>query len=111
MPFGEGHAILQFGSPDPTALHGFPSENMASIAQLLLAATAIVVLVSGFSYHLGWRHGWECGFAEGRHMQTNGQPRPKGPFSFIYGLGWHRGWDRGFRKAVRGQSKQNRTDV
>jgi hypothetical protein len=73
----------------------------------VLIGTAIIGCVSlGCCYHLGRKHGWSRGFAEGLGNSPAGQSRVKQPLvhSILhvpYVLGWHHGWDFGFREGDR----------
>jgi len=82
---------------------------MLSITHLLVPAILVLIVSAAFSYHLGWRHGWDAGFLAYQRSREESQPRAKHPWGFIYGLGWHRGWDHGFREASRQLSDQTRS--
>jgi hypothetical protein len=82
---------------------------MLSISDLIPAAIVLLILSAGFSYHLGWRHGWKAGFLSEQAGSEEQQPRANHPWGFIYGLGWHHGWDHGFREATRQLSRQKRS--
>lgn len=76
---------------------------MISVSNFVAGFIILGVLSVGFTFHLGWRHGWTAGFASGKIAEPldDPQPRVKHLFGFIYALGWHKGWDYGFRDAVR----------
>lgn len=74
-----------------------------SVATFVVGAVAILAVGTGFTFHLGWRHGWGEGFRAGSRIETTKdgeehQPAVKNLFGFLYALGWHLGWDYGFRK-------------
>ncbi|HEY2469493.1 MAG TPA: hypothetical protein VGI45_16850 [Terracidiphilus sp.] len=75
---------------------------MISVSNLVVGLIAILILSVGFTFHLGWRHGWAAGFSSGQlSTDEKPQPRVKHILGFIYALGWHKGWDYGLREAMR----------
>lgn len=75
-----------------------------SLKDWVEGAVALTIVVTGFTYHLGWKHGWREGFRVGSGVDTGDdgeQPFAKSPIGFLYALGWHHGWDYGFRRGAR----------
>jgi hypothetical protein len=80
-----------------------------TIFSIVAAFFAVVILTVGFTFHLGWRHGWIVGFGVGKDGSNESQqPRVKHLFGLIYALGWHKGWDYGFREGMRKEAEQRK---
>lgn len=83
---------------------------MISISNMVAGLIAICILSVGFTFHLGWKHGWAAGFASDQsNTHEQRQPRVRHIGGFIYALGWHKGWDHGFRESMRKKTEPNRS--
>jgi hypothetical protein len=81
------------------------------VSDLMEGTIALFAVGTGFTFHLGWRHGWSEGFRAGNRIETTKdgeehQPAVKNLFGFLYALGWHLGWDYGFRKGSNGSDSK-----
>ena len=79
---------------------------MLFLVDVLIGAAILGSVCLGCSYHLGWKHGWNRGFAEGvndspARLSCNKQPLAHSILRVPYVLGWHHGWDYGFRAGDR----------